>query len=375
MSKSTGAALAVLAVIGAGTLHGFSIRNGLYDLIDAHKIQGILPNGINDPYKSGFTGLAPLDSIISTLLLFFWPVVDAGRERAGLSALGVLFGGQACAALTMMMIEGMRKGNEGRAVSFITIYASLIQLCGMAVSAPIYLALTVFTSPTFAHPTAANLVVSNIDAIPFGLIAGFIAPSMVMALAYPSLLSLKFKIWSIILWQASPLYAIYISKGLSALSPHKAKTTSKARQLMHLRAAYKFALIVAVPVHISTWILSLSCLLFPSAMFTPKVATSLHPLNALIPPSPVLAYTAKAVDIAQGAQWFLQWDYWVSSLAYIVYAAGAKHMALRKTSLGDIVWVLGKAVVLGPMGVALALLWERDELVLGAVDEKEGKSG
>jgi hypothetical protein len=117
MSKITGATLAVLAVTGAVTLHVFSTRNGLYDMIEAHKTQGILANGIKDPYKSGFTGVAPLDSLISTLLLFFWPVANAGRESAGLSAMSVLFAGQGFAALTMVLVEGMRVGNKGKAVS------------------------------------------------------------------------------------------------------------------------------------------------------------------------------------------------------------------------------------------------------------------
>jgi hypothetical protein len=117
MSKVTGLSLAVLAVLGAGTLHGLSVRNGLYDLIERHKTQGILPNGIDEPYKTHFTGVGPLDDLLSTLVLFFWPVVTKAGGGAGLNLLGVLFAGQGCAALTMLLIEGMRKGNEGRVVS------------------------------------------------------------------------------------------------------------------------------------------------------------------------------------------------------------------------------------------------------------------
>jgi hypothetical protein len=89
MSQLTGLALAVLAFIGAGILHGLCIRNGLYYMIDAPKTQNILPSGVREPYKSGFTGFAPVDSLLSTLLLYFWPVVDIGRETAGLGAIGV----------------------------------------------------------------------------------------------------------------------------------------------------------------------------------------------------------------------------------------------------------------------------------------------
>jgi hypothetical protein len=75
----------------------------------------------------------------------------------------------------------------------ITIYAILIQLCGFAVAAPIYLALIILTFPAFANPTPADLVVCNSDAIPFGLIAGFILLSVYISLLYPSLLFLKSK--------------------------------------------------------------------------------------------------------------------------------------------------------------------------------------
>jgi hypothetical protein len=114
MSKATGLTLAALAVLGAGTLHGLSIRNGLYDLIERHKTQKILPGSVDEPYNTRFTGIAPLDDLLSTLLLFFWPVVTQGGGAAGLSLLGIVFAGQSCASLTMILIEGMRKGNEGR---------------------------------------------------------------------------------------------------------------------------------------------------------------------------------------------------------------------------------------------------------------------
>jgi hypothetical protein len=124
MSRATTFALVVLGVIGAGTLHGLSVRNGLYDLIDTHKIQGILPNGADEPYKNKFTGIAPVDSLLATLLLFFWPVVNGGSGSEGSTLLGVLFAGQSCAAMTMVLIEGMRKGNEGRAVSLYVLLSS-----------------------------------------------------------------------------------------------------------------------------------------------------------------------------------------------------------------------------------------------------------
>jgi hypothetical protein len=116
MSRSTALALVVLSVIGAGTIHGLSVNNGLYHLINASKAQGILPDAARTPYKGTFTGVGTVDDLLAGLVAFFWPVVNGGSDRAGLGLMGLLFAGQSCAALTILMIEGLRKGNEGRAV-------------------------------------------------------------------------------------------------------------------------------------------------------------------------------------------------------------------------------------------------------------------
>ena len=43
-----------------------------------------------------------------------------------------------------------------------------------------------------------------------------------------------------------------------------------------------------------------------------------------------------------------------------------------KGMLGDVLGLLGTAVVVGPAGAALCALWERDELVFGETSEKRG---
>jgi hypothetical protein len=141
---------------------------------------------------------------------------------------------------------------------------------------------------------------------------------------------------------------------------------------MHLRAAYKFALLFSVPIHLFTWTLSLSSFFLPS-LFTSQAAASLHPLNALIPPNPVLAWNDKASGIAQGSHWLLQWDYWIGSLAYLIFAVVAKSYASEKNTLRDVVGILGRVVLLGPLSAALTLLWERDEMVLGKAEENSKK--
>jgi hypothetical protein len=139
---------------------------------------------------------------------------------------------------------------------------------------------------------------------------------------------------------------------------------------MHLRAAYKFALFFSVPIHMFTWTLSITSFCWPS-LFTSEAAASLHPMNAFIPMNPVAAWNAKAIDIAQGSHWLLQWDYWIGSSAYMIFATVAKANASTKFSLRDVITAVRRMVLLGPLSAALTLLWERDEQVLGKAERKE----
>jgi len=103
------------------------------------------------------------------------------------------------------------------------------------------------------------------------------------------------------------------------------------------------------------------------------MASTLHPFNTLIPKNPISSDDTKAVDIAQGALWFLQWDFWVSASAYLVFAVGAKYTALRISPLRDVFGIMGRTLLMGPLGAALMLLWDRDEIVLGNAEKEKKK--
>lgn len=105
----------LLATAGGIALHGFSIRNGMSEMIESARIHNLLTDGTRNPYMGKITGIGGVDFMLFTLVNFFWPVTQG--ETPGLSLLGVLFGGQLCAFLTMVMIEGFRAGNKGRVVS------------------------------------------------------------------------------------------------------------------------------------------------------------------------------------------------------------------------------------------------------------------
>jgi hypothetical protein len=69
----------------------------------------------------------------------------------------------------------------------------------------------------------------------------------------------------------------------------------------------------------------------------------------------------------------LKLDYWIGSIANLVFAVSARSYASKKIGLRDVMAAVGRSVLLGPLSATLTLLWERDEIVLGNDEVKEKK--
>lgn len=113
MSALTKLSLLALVFVGGAGLHGLSISTGYYKLIEVHKAKGVLHDGtLYDPKVTGVEGL---DDFLGTLIQFFWPVADGSSPASTLHSL--LFTSQFVPWLMMLMLEGQRVGNKGKAVS------------------------------------------------------------------------------------------------------------------------------------------------------------------------------------------------------------------------------------------------------------------
>lgn len=115
MSRLTMAGLIGLGVV---SLHIFGESNTLFPQIVQHREKHLLPTHstwTTTSFPTSFTGYDPPDSILKTLVVFFWPVVDG--ENLGTSLVGFVFAGQAIAIWIVMVLEGHRKGNSGRLIS------------------------------------------------------------------------------------------------------------------------------------------------------------------------------------------------------------------------------------------------------------------
>lgn len=101
-----------------------SSRNGTFDALYAvvAQTEPKIP-GTHIPVSQKYTGIEAVDRHLMFLVMFFTPVVDGKSEAV------MLFCGFACgqfgAAWLLIMLEGLRKGNLGKVVSWYVLDFSL----------------------------------------------------------------------------------------------------------------------------------------------------------------------------------------------------------------------------------------------------------
>lgn len=88
----------------------FSRVNGLLDLSTESIASGKLP-GLDETLRTVYTGVEPIDRLLTVLTTFFYPVLDG--QNATLLLHGVGFSGTFGAAWTLVVLESWRKGNAG----------------------------------------------------------------------------------------------------------------------------------------------------------------------------------------------------------------------------------------------------------------------
>lgn len=92
----------------------FSYINGLDELGKKAVESGKLPS-INEPLRSVYTGVEPVDKILTLLTAFFYPSLDGSNPGLLLHSIG--FSGTFGAAWTLVVLESWRKGNAGTIVA------------------------------------------------------------------------------------------------------------------------------------------------------------------------------------------------------------------------------------------------------------------
>ncbi|KAE9378932.1 hypothetical protein N431DRAFT_396820 [Stipitochalara longipes BDJ] len=405
----------LLSLLGGYGTWSLAASNGTFD-----SLVGLLGQddpkfpGTENPLLMRYTGFKALDHQLTVLVAFFAPVVDI--KNPGLNLFAVWGLGQFGAVWTLMVMESMRTGNKGKAVSFIGFVGLVMQNITLTITAPLWLFAHLLTSPV-SKPfpgTHANsvLLVSSLDLkiLPISISLSYLLPSILLAVPSPEYFTPETHQRFLALWQAFPLLTVlihrilysttnHLSSYLFPADPNNRPPTALGTSYLHsAKHIYRFVLILCIITHLPILILVLfpASLLPPLSPLDPFASSPLLTLLAQTPSSvflPSLPSTSQKISgLAEGVQTFLQWDIYIASTAFILWAlllyrnattekamvdpntslpkyrellAGEKRgnrreeREWRKLGFKVVCW----GVLAGPVGVVGRLLWERDSIV------------
>ncbi|KAL4998912.1 hypothetical protein BDV10DRAFT_62454 [Aspergillus recurvatus] len=343
--------------------------NGASKLVKESIATGKLPAS-DASLRKIYTGIAPLDELLTVLVVFFWPATDGSNLSLLVHTLG--FSGTFGSAWVLVTLESWRRGNAWKIVAFPVVFGLVAQVMTFAFSAPLYFAIHLFTSATAVKPTAESIRVPRavLKAIPLVFVTGYMVPSGLLLLPVSERVTTDLKQILIALWQPWPAYiSILLTLVHVLFSPFTSNdnTIEGGRAtLRSLRWVYAFAFANTALTHIISWVIPLSTVAAPW-LFKEEYLRPLHPLVVYDVPKPWEA-PVLVENVGAGTHAFLRWDYIIGSTGVLIWALSLYQTAHRVVyGKAGYVWLLVKAAALtvltGPVGAAVELVWERDELV------------
>ncbi|KAL4972915.1 hypothetical protein BDW66DRAFT_169091 [Aspergillus desertorum] len=347
--------------------------NGASKLVRESIATGKLPAS-DASLRKIYTGIAPLDKLLTVLVIFFWPVTDGSNLSLLIHTLG--FSGAFGSAWVLVTLESWRRGNAWKIVAFPVVFGLVAQVMTFAFSAPLYFAIHLFTSATAVKPTAENTRVPKavLEAIPLAFVIGYLVPSGLLLLPVSEHVNADLKQILIAIWQPWPAYIstllTLVHILFSPFTGDDSAVTGGRAALRSLRWAYAFAFANTALTHIISWIIPLSTIAAPW-LFKEEYLHPLHPLVVYGVPKP-WDPPVLVESVGAGAHAFLRWDYIIGSTGVLLWALSLYRTAHRVVygqadCVGLLVKVAALTVLTGPVGAAVELMWERDELVMDEI--------
>jgi hypothetical protein len=167
------------------------------------------------------------------------------------------------------------------------------------------------------------------------------------------------------LWIAIPHFILAALLRLTSVSSQFANHDSR---LVLYRMVYAFAFAFAILTHLPVMVVSFAAAIWPS-LFNPNYVHLLQPTHLLVPMNPFSA--VKAANLSQGMFWLIQWDYFGGYIAPVIWAITLYRRAYWTIHGSDsLVYCLKRScfyfLIAGPIGIAVGMVWDRDEMLLNA---------
>ncbi|KAI9038266.1 uncharacterized protein KD926_010922 [Aspergillus affinis] len=375
--------LLLLSISVFYTIFYFAEINGAHklslDAIAAKKLPGT-----DETLRTVYTGFEGLDRLLTVLTTFFWPMADGSHPGLTLHSIG--FSGTFGSAWVLVTLESWRRGNSWTFAAFPTIFGLTAQVLTFAFATPLYCLVQLLTSTTARKPTVETIRVPRavLNALPFVFIIGYTVPSTLMILPLSETITADLKQIFIAIWQPWPAYIAILSTLVHfVFTPFIAndRSTDGGRATLRaFRRVYAFAFANTAITHLISWIVTLATVVAP-AVIDDSYKESLHPLNVYDIPLPWGSPLLQVETLGQGVHAFLRWDYLIGSAGVLAWAISlykASHLAVygRVGWFGLVVKTVLLSVFTGPVGAAVELMWERDELVfneMGGVKREVSK--
>ncbi|KAJ5639763.1 uncharacterized protein N7484_007625, partial [Penicillium longicatenatum] len=335
----------------------FVHNSGIRVLIRDAILSKTLP-GSNHALRTAFTGIARVDREL--MILTLWVKCDAAAAYSGLLRLiRVSMGSCDHGSLEKW------KSVDNNCCCSPMVFGVMEQLKTFALWGPLYCGLHLATSITATKPTVQNIRIPRIIrlCIPIAYAIGYVIPSISMVLPAPSVISTDQKQIFIAVWQAWAISVGCITTlAFYFLGPRTRDVVSTDH-----RGVYAFAFVYAAVPHLVSWTISLATVVAP-ALFHDRYVQALHPSKVFLLPSPWNSASFPVEDVSIAAHHFLRWDCLIGSACMQIWAVT---LYVRACRVGGepINWsVFGAKIVLltilaGPIGSAVALMWERDNII------------
>ncbi|KAL3419425.1 hypothetical protein PVAG01_09647 [Phlyctema vagabunda] len=394
--------LPVLSMAGAyGTMY-LTNANGTFPYLTAliSADNALLP-GSRVPLLRKYTGIGVVDHQLCVLVTFFAPIVNF--TYGPLTLFSIMACGQLGGAWTLLVMESMRLGNQGSFLSYIGFVGFILQNFSFASTIPLYLVLHLLRSPVAkpfpgAHANTVLLIPTlDLAILPWSITLGYIAPTVLIGLPFPTMVSYEAHQRFIALWQLFPIWTILIHWPLrkscqyaaAHLSSRKRSPTSSGSSYIRMAGyIYVFVLFLCMSTHIPVILITL----VPRSKL-PETWKRLVYLarnnffHVFVPYFPSPSY--QVTKYGEGVLTFLQWDLYIGSTALLLWSVVLYRNATAERTIVDpntslpiyrelltgvrgseeevwrkLSWKIGSwTLVSGPMGALAILLWERDAMI------------
>lgn len=266
-----------------------------------------------------------------------------------------------------------------------------MQNAGYGLIVPVWLYLHLAFSPTINDPLPTKLMASNplpLSTLPLSTILAFFIPNFLMSLTPGHALcadnstkqfyTAVSQFWPIILGGLQIILPIIISAAIPGINT-LTEENKKVKSLRYLRRCYAFALISTTCSHLIAFGIPLLAYFAPGLFGAPYLSQlELSNMFVLRSPLPPVQHIA---SIADGVLNFVQWDLLIGSVSVLVWAVTLRVKAQGRGFEGfewieGLVKVMALVCLSGPVGAAVAVVWERDEHVFARATElgDEGES-